>query len=254
MENLLKIMEQLRDKEKGCPWDIKQDFKSIANFTIEEAYEVLDAINRGDMKDLCDELGDLLLQVVFHSQIAKELDYFTFSDVVEAITKKMIRRHPHVFGDMDRDEWANNWSKYWEGEKAIERSEKKKIESALDDICNAAPALVKASKIQSRMAKTGFNWNSNEAAFEKIREEFSELEEAVKNNKESSIKEEIGDLLFAAVTLANRYHISSEDALRDTCLKVEKRFRAVEKHCKEKEIKLKAENLQNMLEIWQSAK
>lgn len=221
---LLDIMKRLRNPDDGCPWDIAQDFSSIAPYTIEEAYEVADAIDRGDMDDLKDELGDLLLQVVFHSQMANEAGHFDFGDVVAGICDKMTRRHPHVFGDVkapDSDAVKANW----EDIKSSERKDKSDQTSALSGVANALPALLRAQKIQKRAARTGFDWPDVSGATEKLAEEITELSEA---KSEADRFEEMGDLLFAAVNVARHYGIDAEAALKAGTAKFEARFHQME--------------------------
>lgn len=215
---LVQIMQRLRDPENGCPWDVAQDFKSIAPYTIEEAYEVEDAINRGDMDDLKNELGDLLLQVIFHSQMASESATFSLQDVIDGICDKMTRRHPHIFDDQSHNDWD------WEKLKTQERSAKGQI-SAMDDIALTLPSAMRAQKIQKRAAKTGFDWPDAESCALKIAEEQQELKEAQSDQDQH---EEAGDLLFAAINLVRHYNVDAETALRDANRKFEKRFRAME--------------------------
>lgn len=215
---LAKIMEQLRDPETGCPWDLEQNFSTIAPYTIEEAYEVADAIERNDMDGLKDELGDLLLQVVFHSQMASELGTFTLEDVVTAICEKMVRRHPHVFGDqkVQSDAVPGNW----EAIKAAERSGDEDG-SALAGVALALPALLRAEKIQKRAARTGFDWPDESGAREKILEELQEVDGATSPDH---VAEEIGDLLFAVVNFARFHQVDAEHALKSATAKFERRF------------------------------
>ena len=232
--HLVEIMTRLRDPETGCPWDIKQDFASIAPYTIEEAYEVLDAIERGNMDDLREELGDLLLQVVFHSQMAAEAGYFGIDDVAGAINDKMIRRHPHVFGDAtERD--ADSQTLAWEAQKAAERAAKAGAQgktsgspSALDGVALALPALTRSEKLQKRAARTGFDWDKAETIFEKLDEETLEVREAMASGDKDAIEDEIGDLLFVVSNLARHLKIDPELALRRANGKFERRFRAME--------------------------
>jgi ATP diphosphatase len=211
------IMARLRDPQAGCAWDAAQDFASIAPYTIEEAYEVADAIARGDMAALRDELGDLLLQVVFHSQMAKEAGAFSLDDVIQAICAKMIRRHPHVFGDGDS-------SPGWETIKAEERKENGD-HGALDGVALSLPALMRAQKLQRRAARTGFDWPDVTGVRAKLLEELGELEEA---SDPDEMENEAGDLLFAAVNLVRHHGVDAEAALRRANLKFERRFREME--------------------------
>ena len=212
---LLRIMERLRDPETGCEWDVAQNFGTIAPYTIEEAYEVADAIERNDMDDLRGELGDLLFQVVFHSRMAEEEGHFSFEDVAMAISDKMEQRHPHVFG--------NEESPGWEELKATERT-LKGSQSALDGVAAALPALMRAQKLQKRARRVGFDWLDLEGPREKLLEEIGELTEAPEDER----VEEAGDLLFAAVNLVRAYGISAEDALKAANTKFERRFRKME--------------------------
>lgn len=221
---LAEIMAKLRAPETGCPWDLEQDFATIAPYTIEEAYEVADAIERNDMDALKDELGDLLLQVVFHSQMAAERGLFDLQDVIDAISHKMIRRHPHVFADVEADT-ADAVTGNWEAIKAIERQSKSADHSALADIAVSLPALLRAQKLQKRAARTGFDWPDIEGAIAKMEEEVIELREA----KTSAEREdEAGDVLFAAVNICRLADVDAETALKSTNRKFERRFRAME--------------------------
>ncbi len=216
IDRLLAIMEQLRSPETGCPWDIEQNFATIAPYTIEEAYEVADAIERGDIPALRDELGDLLFQVVFHARMAEELGHFDFEGVAEAISDKMLRRHPHVFGDAEKPDW--------EGLKAAERAGSAD-DSALAGVALGMPALLRAEKLQKRAARTGFDWPDADGAKAKITEEMAEVESAPDADAR---EEEVGDLLFAVVNWARKLGIDPEVALRRANGKFERRFRAME--------------------------
>lgn len=218
-QRLLSIMARLRDKVHGCEWDLAQDFASIAPYTIEEAYEVADAIARGDMDDLRSELGDLLLQVVFHSRMAEEAGHFGFEDVARAINDKMEARHPHIFGS----EGGAMTTARWEDLKAAER-EQTGAKSAMDGVALALPALLRAEKLQKRAARDGFDWPDVAGPADKLREEMVELAEAAPDKRE----EEAGDLLFAAVNLVRAYGIAPENALRAANAKFERRYRAME--------------------------
>lgn len=217
IEELRDIMARLRDPETGCPWDVQQDFATIAPYTIEEAYEVADAIERGDMDALRDELGDLQLQVVFHARMAEEAGAFDLRDVLASISSKMIRRHPHVFGD--------GASPGWEEIKAAERAGMSEDCSALAGVASALPALLRAEKLQKRAARTGFDWPNAEGAREKVAEEIEEVREA---GSDAHRFEEMGDLLFAVVNWARKLGIDPEAALRAANGKFEKRFRSME--------------------------
>ena len=219
LARLLAIMARLRDPEGGCEWDLAQNFATIAPYTIEEAYEVADAIERGAMDDLRDELGDLLLQVVFHARMAEEAGHFAFEDVARSISDKMEARHPHIFGGAD----GTMTERRWEELKAKERDAKGST-SAMDGVASALPALLRAEKLQKRAARTGFDWPDTEGPAAKVREEMAELAEA----SEETRAEEAGDLLFAAVNLVRAHGIAPEDALRAANAKFERRFRAME--------------------------
>ena len=224
---LLEIMAQLRNPNGGCPWDLEQNFATIAPYTIEEAYEVAEAIASGDRTSLREELGDLLLQVVFHSQMAQEEGSFRFEDVAESINAKMVRRHPHVFGDMKVDS-AEAQTANWETIKAEERKHKQKDTSVLADVPAALPALMRAQKLQARAARVGFDWPTHDGVRAKIREELAEVEDAIASGDSAHVAEELGDLLFAVVNLARFMNVDAETALRDANQKFNRRFRAVE--------------------------
>ncbi|GGB58826.1 MULTISPECIES: nucleoside triphosphate pyrophosphohydrolase [Henriciella] len=226
-DRLRGIMAKLRDPETGCPWDVEQSFSSISPYTIEEAYEVADAIEREDYEDLRDELGDLLLQVVFHSQMASEAGLFTVDDVARAINDKMVRRHPHVFRNGD-DRTAEEQTRAWEDIKASERSIKDEDSSALAGVAKALPALMRAEKLQKRAARTGFDWTNPEDILEKLAEETDEVQDAIENGNLAEIEDEIGDLLFVTANLARRFKLDPEIALRKANDKFERRFRAME--------------------------
>jgi nucleoside triphosphate diphosphatase len=229
---LLEIMAALRTPNTGCPWDLQQNFATIAPYTLEEAYEVADAIARGDLADLKDELGDLLLQVVFHARMAQEQGAFAFGDVVEAITTKLIRRHPHMFGG-ERAGDPQTVKGFWEEIKAREKVEKvasgaKPVpQGALAGVPVALPALTRALKLQAKASRVGFDWNDPRAVLSKIREEADEIERALDGDEENAAAE-IGDLLFAAVNLARHLHADPETLLRQTNQKFERRFAAIE--------------------------
>ncbi len=233
-ERLLQIMAQLRDPETGCAWDLKQDFKSLAPYTLEEAYEVVDAIERGDLDDLRGELGDLLLQIVFQAQLAKEQQLFDFEQVAEAISDKLVRRHPHVFADatFDTDEQRQQ---AWEQAKTAERQQKPASQnetSVLDGIAAALPALTHCEKIQDRAAHHGFDWPEAEPVFEKVLEELDEVKEAWISGDRPHIEEEIGDLLLVTVNLARHLNVNPEMALRRATTKFTRRFQYIEQQLK----------------------
>ena len=245
INDLLKIMAQLRDPNNGCPWDIEQTFDSIAPCAIEEAYEVREAITNQDYKGLKDELGDLLLQVVFHSQIADESKIFNFDEVVDGICKKMIDRHPHVFGNAKIDT-ADEQLNSWEDIKAEERANKLNTDSnslsALDGVSVAYPALLRAEKLQKRAARVGFDWKDTEPVLDKLDEEICELKEALSNDFDrDQLEEELGDILFSCVNIARHLQLDAETALHKANRKFTKRFQFIEKSLKE-ELNIKPEN------------
>jgi ATP diphosphatase len=227
IKKLLELMKDLRNPESGCPWDVEQDFASVAPYTVEEAYEVADAIVRKDMPGLKDELGDLLFQVVFHAQMASEAGSFDFDDVVAGITEKMRRRHPHVFGSAD-ERAAGAVKGSWERIKAEERPNDSDT-SALAGVTKALPALMRAEKLGKRASRVGFDWDDRDGVRDKITEEFEELEEAVGMRETAHIDEEFGDLLFAVVNLARHLDVDPEQALTGANYKFETRFRDMER-------------------------
>lgn len=228
VERLREIMRRLRDKDSGCPWDLQQDFGSIAAYTIEEAYEVADAIARGDMDDLADELGDLLLQVVYHAQMAEESGAFVFEDVLKAICDKMVRRHPHVFGEERNDKSAAQQTADWEAIKARERAGKApRPPSALDGVPAGMPGLTRAIKLQRRAARVGFDWPGADEVLAKIVEESRELA-AERGGDPDRIEDEFADLMFVMVNLGRHLGVDPETAMRRVNAKFERRFRAVE--------------------------
>ena len=271
ISRLIEIMAALRTPKTGCPWDLEQDFRSIAPYTIEEAYEVADAIERGDMDDLRLELGDLLLQSVYHARMAEEEGRFDFGDVVEGITAKMIRRHPHVFGDEAGEQYsASGMAKgTWERIKAEEKAEtaarreqmglppKAKGDSLLDDVPTALPGLTQAVKLQQKASRVGFDWNDPRAVLAKLREEADELEAELATDKPdvTAIGDELGDLLFVLANLARHLEIDPESALRRTNAKFRKRFGYIEKNIEKRCGKpLSEADLDEMEALWQEAK
>ncbi|MEM8876973.1 MAG: nucleoside triphosphate pyrophosphohydrolase [Pseudomonadota bacterium] len=265
IDRLLQIMAQLRDPQTGCPWDVKQDFSSIAPYTIEEAHEVADAIARNDMEDLVDELGDLLLQVVFHAQMAAEAGLFDFDDVARAISDKMVRRHPHVFGEMTADGEAAVRAN-WDTIKAAEKAEKLKRRNGysaapshqgrLDDIPRGLPALSYAQKISKRAAKAGFDWPDRAGVWAKLQEEIGELEQELNDTPEDTtrIAEEIGDCLFALVNLARHSGVDADRALHGTNVKFARRFAEMERLVADQGRALEKLDLADQEALWQQAK
>jgi nucleoside triphosphate diphosphatase len=254
---LLQVMARLRDPEGGCPWDLEQDFASIAPYTIEEAYEVADAIARGDLAALKDELGDLLLQVVYHARMAEEAGLFDFDQVTDAIADKMIRRHPHVFGSAEVD-GARAQSQAWEAAKATERASRAGPEGAarvLDDVPLALPALMRAAKLQRRAARVGFDWPEVAQVLEKLEEEIAEVRaELAAGARQERLEDEVGDLLFAVANLARHLGIDGESALRRANQKFERRFRAIETALRAAGRRTEEASLDEMEELWQAAK
>ncbi|HYP58684.1 MAG TPA: nucleoside triphosphate pyrophosphohydrolase [Beijerinckia sp.] len=258
---LIEIMAALRTPETGCPWDIQQNFATIAPYTIEEAYEIADAIARHDLSDLKDELGDLLLQVVFHARMAEEQEAFDFGAVVEAITTKMIRRHPHVFGDaldLSPDAIKSQWAKIKAEEKAAKQAARgTSAESKpgfLADVPLPLPGLTRAVKLQAKASAVGFDWNDARLVLEKIREETREIEVALDEGKPAAIQDEIGDLLFAVANLARHLHIDPESAIRSTNAKFEKRFHFIEQELHRAGRALGEVTLDEMDALWNDAK
>ncbi len=265
ISRLLEIMTALRTPDTGCPWDLEQDFGTIAPYTLEEAYEVADAIDRGDLDDLREELGDLLLQVVFHARMAEELGEFSFGDVVEAITTKMIRRHPHVFGDAEARA-AGSAKGMWDAIKAEEKAEKRERRLArgkpaedhghgfLDSVPVALPALVRAKKLQERAAKVDFDWKEAGPILEKIEEEIAELRQAMAAGDRAATQDEFGDVLFALVNFGRHAGVEAETALRGTNEKFRRRFHFIEQALDASGGSLESASLDEMEALWQSAK
>lgn len=255
LEALLRIMARLRAPEGGCPWDLEQTFATIAPYTLEEAYEVADAIQRGDLAGLKDELGDLLFQVVFHAQMAAEARAFTFADVVDAITDKMIRRHPHVFGDADvktADAQTVAWEEHKKRERAARGENKQRL---LDDVPLAFPALTRALKLQKRAASVGFDWRERARVMEKLEEEIGELNDAIAHGEpKEKLTDELGDILFVAVNLARHLGVDPEEALRATNDKFTRRFAHVEDTVTKTGRKLSDATLEEMDAAWNEAK
>ncbi|MCK5480291.1 MAG: nucleoside triphosphate pyrophosphohydrolase [Gammaproteobacteria bacterium] len=251
INSLLEIMTRLRDPESGCPWDQEQDFKSIAPYTVEEAYEVADAIERDDRVSLQDELGDLLFQVVFHAQMASEAGWFDFQDVVAGICRKMTRRHPHVFAD-EVVEDAEAQTRAWEAHKEKERGADA---SALDGVPLALPALTRACKIQKRASRVGFDWPSIHGVAEKVEEELEELREEINNRSAAGkLADESGDLLFASVNLVRHAGIDPEFALHQANRKFTRRFHQVEAFCQEAGQSIMETGLDTLDLYWEQAK
>ena len=259
MRRLLEIMVRLRDPESGCPWDIEQTFETIAPYTIEEAYEVADAIEQGDMTSLRDELGDLLLQVVYHTRMAEEDGLFTFEDVAAGIADKMVRRHPHVFGDQDISS-AEAQTRNWEEQKAAERREKAagndRPASALDGVARTLPGLIRAEKLTKRAARVGFDWPEVDQVFNQLDEETAELraEINVEEMDPDRLEDELGDMLFVMANLARKLKLDPEQAIRRANAKFERRFRRVEELLVADGREAETSTLEEMDEKWREAK
>ncbi len=263
ISRLLEIMAALRTPVTGCPWDLEQNFETIKPYTIEEAYEVADAIERKDMGDLCEELGDLLLQVVFHAQMAEEKRLFSFGDVVEAITRKMIRRHPHVFAVSDADT-PGAVKAQWDEIKAEEKRERAERRAKagyvepnnglLGSVQRSFPALTEALKIQEKAAKVGFDWKEAAPILDKIEEEIAELREALAEGNQAAVADELGDLIFATVNIGRHVGADPEMALRGTNTKFRKRFRYIETSLEASGEDIGEASLERMEELWVEAK
>ena len=252
INNLLQTFKKLRDPSQGCPWDKEQDFKSIASCSIEEAYEVADAIEREDFNDLKEELGDLFFQIIFHSGMAEEKELFNFEEVVKELNDKLIRRHPHVF-DKKQEMSASESLEIWEKEKKKER-EKKNLISLMDDIPKNLPSLTRAKKIQKRAKSVGFDWQNENDVIRKIDEEIDELKRAKVSQKKEDISEEIGDLFFTLVNLSRHYNLEPEDIIRKANLKFEKRFRKMEDEANKTKVNLEDLEINELETLWQKIK
>ena len=264
ISRLIEIMAALRTPVTGCPWDLEQNFMTIKPYTIEEAYEVGDAIERNDMDDLCEELGDLLLQVAFHARMAEEAGEFSFGDVVHAITKKMIRRHPHVFAVSEADT-PDAVKVQWDDIKMAEKRERAERRAKrgltedfkagyLGSVHRAQPALTEALKLQQRAAKVGFDWSEAEPILDKIEEEVGELREALHSGRQDKVADELGDLIFALVNIGRHVKADPEQALRGTNTKFRRRFKYIETELEKSSQTLEAATLDQMEELWQAAK
>jgi len=249
MPRLLEIMRRLRNPESGCPWDIEQTFATIAPYTIEEAYEVADAIDRQDWDELKGELGDLLFQSVFHAQMAEEAGYFSFDEVADTMSDKMVARHPHVFGDENREKSAEQQTRDWETIKAAERAGKKQ-QGTLDGVAKGLPALLRALKLQKRAARVGFDWPETTMVLDKIKEEADELVEAKDDLTADEIEEEMGDLLFVMANLARHLKIDPEAALRRANSKFVRRFEYIEDQLRLRGKTPDQSSLEEMDAIW----
>ncbi|WP_306044290.1 nucleoside triphosphate pyrophosphohydrolase [Nioella sp. MMSF_3534] len=253
MPRLLEIMRRLRDPDTGCPWDIEQDFATIAPYTIEEAYEVADAIERESWGELKGELGDLLFQSVFHAQMAEEKGLFSFQDVADTMSDKMVARHPHVFGDQPREKSAEQQTQDWETIKAAERAAKARG-GVLDDVAIGLPALMRAEKLQKRAARVGFDWPHIGHVVDKIAEEARELAEAREALPQEKIAEEMGDLLFVMANLARHLKVDPETALRNANAKFVRRFHFIERELEARGTQPSESDLEEMDALWDAAK
>ena len=270
IDRLIAIMTMLRDKQHGCPWDLEQTIKSLLPYTLEEVYEVADAIENNDLVELEDELGDLLFQVIFYAQIAKEQGAFDFQDIATAITDKLVRRHPHVFPDGDVEKFgiqqdisAQQVVVNWEAIKELEREEKRKkggkqavqgVESILDDVPRALPAMERARKLQKRAAQVGFDWAEIAPVLEKLKEEVAEFEEALASGDLERMSDELGDVLFTTINLARHSKIEPEVALRSTNQRFETRFKWIEAALSQQGKAFKDANLEELDALWDQAK
>ena len=254
VQELIHVMARLRDPENGCPWDLEQDFSTIAPYTVEEAFEVAEAIAAGDMEELCEELGDLLFQVVFHARMAEEAGHFRFEDVARAIVDKMVRRHPHVFGD-ETDRSHEQLHRNWEAAKAEEhRAKGRERDSLLDGIPSGLPALQRAVKFQKKAARVGFDWPQRRQVLQQVRAELEELEEAMEREDPASEREELGDLLFTMANLSRHLRQDPEMALRESTHKFEQRFRAMESMAAEADTSLHDLDADALEALWERAK
>ncbi len=253
ISDLIQLMERLRSPDNGCPWDIEQTFKTIKPHTIEEAYEVADAIERHNMNDLKDELGDLLFQVVFHAQMASESGYFDFSDIIDHVTKKMIFRHPHVFADQKAANAQDVEDNLWEQQKEKEKKQDIK-DHYLDDVTLSLPSLLLANKLQKKARKTGFEYPSMDDVFDKFQEELAELKSALATNNKNHIMDEYGDLLFVSALMGSYLKINAEECLRQACLKFKERFDFMEDDLKSCQMCLEDASIDDFIAAWSRAK
>lgn len=251
MKELIAVMAKLRDPNGGCPWDLVQNFETIAPYTIEEAYEVAEAINTNDMKSLQEELGDLLMQVVYHAQMASEAGHFTFEDVVAGITAKMIHRHPHVFGEAKAADAKDVEKRIWEDQKDKEKGPR---DSILDDVPHALPALMRGQKLAKRAARVGFEWPEAVHVLDKLEEEIAELREALAGKNQAEIQDELGDMMFCLMNFGRMLDLDAEETLRKTNNKFERRFRGVERDLKAMNKEFSDANLEEMEALWQAQK
>ena len=250
LEHIIGVVKRLRNPKNGCPWDIEQTSKSLSKYTLEEAYEVVEAIEKGNINELEDELGDLLLQVIYHSVIAEEKKKFTINDVIEKSVKKMKLRHPHIFLKDKTIKAVQDVNDFWEYQKKIERK-KKGSNSALDGVSTSLPAVTRSLKLQKRASKEGFDWNNPQDTLKKVKEELSELTIEMKSNNKKKIKEELGDLLFSCINLSRKLGLDTETVIRESNRKFEKRFKKMEKNMNSKKLEWKLKNLERE---WEKSK
>ncbi len=259
IQHLVEIMRALRDPDSGCPWDLEQDFQSLIPYTIEEAYEVADAIERSDIDDIKSELGDLLFQIIFYSQLAQEQQKFDFNDVVESINDKLTRRHPHVFADAkvkDAEEQAEEWEKIKQQERKTKAASSSATLSHLDDVSRTLPSLMRAEKLQKRAAKEGFDWPNINGVMAKVVEELAEVQQELdaKVQEHEKLEGEIGDLFFSCINLSRHAGVDAEQSLRKANLKFERRFRSVEKLAAAKNQQINEMSVEELETLWQEVK
>ena len=250
LEDIIGVVKRLRNPKNGCPWDIEQTSKSLSKYTLEEAYEVVEAIEKGNINELEDELGDLLLQVIYHSVIAEEKKKFTINNVIEKSVKKMKLRHPHIFLKDKSIKSIQDVNEFWEYQKKVERK-KKGSNSALDGVSTSLPAVTRSLKLQKRASKEGFDWNNAQDTLKKVKEELSELTIEMKGNNKKRIKEELGDLLFSCINLSRKLGLDTETVIRDSNRKFEKRFKKMEKSMNSKKLEW---NLKYLEKEWEKSK
>tara|TARA_B100000900_G_scaffold306371_1_gene265026 strand:+ start:878 stop:1648 length:771 start_codon:yes stop_codon:yes gene_type:complete len=250
LDDIIEVVKRLRHPKKGCPWDIQQTSKSLSKYTLEEAYEVVEAIEKGNTSELEDELGDLLLQVIYHSEIANEKKKFDINDVIKKSVKKMKLRHPHIFLKDKSIKSVKDVNDFWEYQKKIERKNKGS-NSVLDGVSTSLPAVTRSLKLQKRAAKEGFDWKNAEGTFKKVKEELTELDHEIKAKNKIKIKEELGDLFFSCINLSRKLGLDTESVIRESNRKFEKRFKKMEKSMNKKKLEWKLTNLEKE---WQKSK
>ena len=250
LDEIIDVVKKLRDPKKGCPWDIQQNAKTLAKYTLEEAYEVVEAIETGDYTELEDELGDLLLQVIYHSVIAEEKKKFNIKNVIRKSVQKMKSRHPHIFLKNENIKSIEDVNEYWEYKKKLERKSKG-AKSVLDGVSISLPAVTRALKLQKRAAKEGFDWKNSTDTMKKVKEEVKELSMEIKDNNKKNIKEELGDLFFSCINLSRKLGLDVESVIRDSNRKFEKRFKKMEKNMNKNKLEW---NLKNLEKEWQKSK